>query len=514
MAIDPQQYTPPHPLIAQLGIMTADRPLLLKRALTSYILNTRDRGQIEYVVFDDSSNEAGLNASREVGRELRREYDVKIRFAGRNERAAYVRRLCEYTGASPAILGGALLVENGYTLGQNRNALLLDTAGVSCFCADDDTLCTPVSPPVIETSKIKLSSGEDPSDYWCFADPIEARAVAKEFEVDCLTAHEELLGKTIGELDGSVITGASLGYRNCPGRLQNRESRVRITFNGLVGDCGWGTPFGLWHEPMGYLAFARASLQRLISSEEFYQQAILSRQLLRVTTCKTISDFSFSMLTFCGLDNRKMLPPNPPRQRGQDLVFGQILLKCFEGILSGHVPLALGHDPVPARRFWPGEITRTAAGVDLCRLLIEAIGGCEFQSGESTAGERIQALGRHFLRIAGLPVKSLAEFFKKRLSESNRRFRQGLMARVESLRCPGGGYAADVGRYFNKLDASQVRENYWVPLDLWSINGAASAVRQLRQNLTEFGQLLDVWPDIFEAAKSLRRDGVRLSVPV
>ena len=105
---------------------------------------------------------------------------------------------------------------------------------------------------------------------------------------------------------------------------------------------------------MGYLAFTGASLQRLIHSEEFYRHVITSRQLLRVTTREMISDFSFSMLTFCGLDNREMLPPNPPRQRGQDLVFGQILLRCFEAALSGHVPLALGQQPVPSRQVLAG----------------------------------------------------------------------------------------------------------------------------------------------------------------
>jgi len=514
MTIDPQQYAPQHHLIAQVGILTADRPLLLKRALASYIVNVRDRREIEYVVFDDSSNAAGLNASREVAREVRREYNVQVRFAGRKERAAYVRRLCEYTGESQAILTGTLLVEDGYTLGQNRNALLLDSAGVPCFFADDDTLCTPVLPPVIETTKIKVSSGEHPSDYWCFTNSNEARTKTRNFESDFLAAHEELLGKTIGELDGRVLTGKSPDSGSIHQRVENPDSRVRITFNGLVGDCGWGTPFGLWHEPMGYLAFAGASLQRLINSEEFYRQVILSRQLLRVTTCEMISDFSFSMLTFCGLDNREMLPPNPPRQRGQDLVFGQILLRCFEGAVSGHVPLALGHEPVPSRRFWPGEITRSAAGVDLCRLLIETVGGCEFQTDEITAGQRVQALGRHFFRIAGLSDKSLAEFFKKRLYESNRRFRQQFMARVESLRPLGGAYAADVARYFQNLRAAELRETYWIPLDLWSIDGAGSAVRRLRENLVDFGRLLDVWPATFQAAKLLRRDGVRLSVPI
>ena len=514
MTLSPQQYTPQHHLIAQVGIMTADRPSLLKRALESYIAKVKADREVEYVVFDDSKDAAGRNASLEVAKEARRKYNVHVRFAGREERAEQVRRLCEYAGESPAILTGGLLLENGYTLGQNRNALLLDSAGVACFFADDDTLCTPVLPPVIEKTKIKISSGEDPSDYWCFTNLHQARARTKTFESDFLAAHEELLGKTIGQLEGRVVAGESLRSGLVHQRLENPGSTVRITFNGLLGDCGWGTPFGLWHEPMGYLAFTGASLQRLIHSEEFYRHVITSRQLLRVTTREMISDFSFSMLTFCGLDNREMLPPNPPRQRGQDLVFGQILLRCFEAALSGHVPLALGHEPVPSRRFWPGEITRSAGGVDLCRLLIETVGDCEFQSGEITADQRLQALGRHFLGIAALPDKSLAEFFKKRLYESNRRFRQQIMARMESLPVMGEAYAADVARYFQNLCAGEIRETYWIPLDLWSIDGAGSAIRRLRENLVDFGRLLGVWPATFHAAKLLRQDGVRLSVPV
>src|SRR3712207_4913200 len=154
-------------------------------------------------------------------------------------------------------------------------------------------------------------------------------------------------------------------------RLQRPGSTVRVTLNGLVGDCAWGTPFGLWHARMGYLAFAGSSLARLTSSEDMYQRSIQSRQLLRATACPVIADATFSMWTFWGLDHRELLPPNLPTNRGQDIVFGQMLWRCFRDAVFGHVPLALLHDPARPRRFWPGEITRSAAGVDLCRLLVE-----------------------------------------------------------------------------------------------------------------------------------------------
>lgn len=501
-------------LIGQVGILTANRPLLLKRALESYIANvTRDR-EIEYVVFDDSKDAAGRSASLEIARAARRRYNVPVRFAGYEERAAYARRLCEYTGENLAVLTRGLLLEDGYTLGQNRNALILDSAGAACFFADDDTLCTPVLPPVIENEKLSITSGEDPSDYWCFTSLNEARAASGIFAGDVLAAHEKLLGRNVGEAEGRLAAGSAAKSGNKHQGAGDAPRKVRITFNGLVGDCGWGAPFGLWHGPMGYLGFSGASLQRLTRSDGFYRQAILSRQLLRVAACERIADFSFSMLTFCAMDNREILPPNAPRQRGQDLVFGQTLLKCIKRAAAGHVPFALGHDPLPRRRFWPGEITRSAAGVDLCRLFIETVWDCEFPAGEFTENQRMQALGRHFLRIAGLAETSLAEFFRRRLHESNGRFRQQINDRVESLAGAGGLYAADVARFFEKLRAAERREDYWVPLDLWSIDGAESAVRRLRENLTDFGRLLDGWPTIYEAAKSLRQNGVRLSLPV
>jgi hypothetical protein len=494
--------------IAQLGIMTAERPALLKRALESYIANLRDR-EMEFVVFDDSKTTDGERASREVARWARQKHAVNIGFAGRKQRAAYADRLCEYTGKDFSVLSDALLVADGYTLGQNRNALLLDAAGVSCFCADDDTVCTPLWPPLIEDG-IRASSEEDPCEYWCVADREEIFDLACPFEGDVLTAHESLLGKAVPGLESGPVPQVSLAAETLSRAVTHR---VRVTFNGLAGDCGWGSPFGLWHAPMGYLALGGASLQRLIGSQETYQRAILSRQLLRATTSEVLADFAFSMLTFCGLDTREMLPPNPPQQRGQDLVFGQIMSRCFSEAVSGHIPVALGHEPVSPRRFWPGEMARSAAGVDLCRLMLEAVSACEFHSREITAGQRLRALGDHLIRIGRLPGESLAVFFQHRLHDSNRRFAQNVIARSERFPM-ATGYVADVKRYFDKLRAAEMRDDYWIPLDLWSIEGAVGAMRRLRENLVGFGRLLDAWPEIFDAAQALRREGVRLSVPV
>ena len=494
--------------------MTASRKELLQRALASYIQETKKTGRdIEYVVFDDSKDAQSRSASLEVAKNARRRFDVEVRFAGFEERAAYVRRLRDCSSLPAGVLEFGLLLTSGYTLGQNRNAMLLDSVGKLFLCVDDDTICSPRSPPATNEQGREICSDADPSEFWCFRDFAEALRSAAIVEHDVLEAHEQLLGKNVADLPLSGAHASPQDGKTSSPRLQRPENTVRVTLNGLVGDCAWGSPFGLWHEPMGYLAFTGSSLARLTRSEEIYQQAIQSRQLMRATSCRVLADATFSMLTFWGLDNRELLPPNLPINRGQDIVFGQILWKCFDDVVFGHVPLALVHDPVQPRRFWPGEVTRSAAGVDLCRLMVEATRLCKFHEHSCDPARRLQTLGQHLMGLAELSGKALQEKLTERLRESNRRFERVLEQQaLEVTAC--SGYSSDLARFLEKLRKSEAREYYWIPFDLWSVAGPAATETRLRETFKKFGTLLALWPSIVKAARELLSRGIRLSVPV
>jgi hypothetical protein len=502
-----------------IGIMTADRPALLERALTSYIkTNQGNRNDVEYIVYDDSKGSAASQASFEVARKLQRQFDLPIRFAGIHERTRYAQQLGECANVAPEILEYALLVAQGYTLGQNRNALLLDSVGSMVFCADDDTIGAPVNPLRKTKDELQLCSGADPAEFWCFRNSSEARTVERlNEELDLLQAHERLLGRSAAEItfnDAVESSRAGQHSEDLMARIRNRRSVVRITLNGLLGDCAWGTPFGLWHEPMGYLAFSGESLERLTASEDFYRQATQSRQLLRATSGPVLGDASFSMLTFWGLDNRELLPPNPPTHRGQDLIFGQILWKCFGDSLFGHVPMALIHDPIPSRKFWPGEMTRSAAGVDLCRVMLETIKLCPFVGCPNTPEDRLKILGQHLRHLGGLPGEALGEQLMECLRESNRRFTCSLTDRSAPYMHHAPYYANDVMRFFDKLKKAEESAQYWIPLDLWGVDGFVAAEPRLRRTLDQFGTLLEYWPTLVNGARLLRDCGIRVSVPV
>ncbi len=490
--------------ISGVAILTADRPELLERALASYVENARShRRRVEFVVFDDSKKTASPRASFDVVRRLGQKSGAAIRFCGRAERTAFAMRLADTARLPPEVLAYALLLDGGYTLGANRNAVLLDSVGELFFCADDDTVCRASRSPAPEAPP-RLSAGIDPADFWCFPSFDEACMAAGFVDCDLLATHETLLGNAVSAL-------LPAGAEASPGSLQDvavarfRRGVVAVTVNGLLGDCAWGPPFGLWHVPLGYLAFRGPSLDRLAATDERYRQAVRSRQVLRVTASPVLADASFSMLTFWGFDNRELLPPNVPVNRGQDLVFGQVLSTCFPTAVFGHVPLALVHDPVPRRRFWNGEVIRSAAGVDLCRVLIEAIALCEFPPDEIGAAARLRFLGEHLARLADLPGRALGEVLTERLRFTNRRFEGELAERVRGPLVTSQ-YAMDVARFFERVRSSEARPDYWIPLDVRSAEATRDIVRR-------FGELLVHWPTIVEAVRVLRSDGVRVSVP-
>ena len=72
-------------------------------------------------------------------------------------------------------------------------------------------------------------------------------------------------------------------------------------------------------------------------------------------------------------------------------------------------------------------------------------------------------------------------------------------------------YAAYRRKYLAILRESLPKPEYFVPLDLMDL-GSEEELRHLVQRLVrQFGELLEVWPDIVKSAKELHDKEVRLT---
>ena len=494
--------------IASIVIATKDRPDALRRAVTSFVENCLEHERTaDLLVCDDSSLPAARDKCRQALTLLAKRYDINIRYAGLEEKLDFAQWLAD-RGIPRQTADFALFDSEkcGRSCGANRNAALLGSVGDLVFSADDDTLCHSSVHPDVGVG-VDVSWGSDPADFWFYHSREKAFSSAAFRDIDLLTGHERLLGCRAGDLDIQDTDLASADPR-----IRERIARggkVLVTFNGLLGDCGWSAPFGFWRAPLGCLLLPRESHERLVSSESHYRMACSTREILRVVKRPAVSDDAFSMVTFMGLDNRLLLPPFMPVMRGQGLVFGRTLNAAFSNGLFGHVPFALIHSPMEQRSFWNGEALRTASGFDVARLVIECINTYHPDPG---SGDEVglRALGKHLLELGALPLKDFETAVRAQTRKTSREFISGVEGRLSDCCESPAFWANDVKKYVAIMLEHMDRPDSCVPLDLLNGRSAEDARELARRLVCRFGELLCWWPNIVRIARDLRNEGWEL----
>ena len=492
--------------------MTHERPAALARALDSYLDNCARHGRaVEVVVMDDSRSPGARASGRDLLSSRVRERGAVVSYAGVDEKAAFAEALVA-RGLPPSVVRFALAPGRASTAGANRNALLLHTVGDAFFSADDDTLCQ-VASPLEPREGLAVASGGDPADHWFFPDRASALGAVAFVDRDVLAGHEALLGRDVrGLLHASPDGGGDAGLR---GRLAARGGRVLATFNGLVGDSGWGAPFGSWLAPMGYLAMRGPSLRRLCASEPGYRAAVTSREIVRVVDRLHVGDPSFSMMGFAGLDNRGLLPPFCPIGRGEDNVFGAVLAASAPDACVGHLPLGAralaARAPALLDRRDDAHRGQRRPGPDPHRA--HAIVGARRGSG---AAPRAPAHAR------GPPARS-RDPAPRRLRgggpDAPRRGQPGprrLAGRAASKRraaAPRGGLPTSGGTSPSSPSRPTARTTR--SRSIWRTAAPLEDARARTQDaVRRFGELLVYWPALVEEARALRARGSRPAIPV
>ena len=199
---------------------------------------------------------------------------------------------------------------------------------------------------------------------------------------------------------------------------------------------------------------------------------------------------------------------------GEDFAYGTTLWACATDALFGHLPWALVHAPTDRRQFWPGEIVRTATGIDMARLFIDCVNACDFGDRPADRATRMRVLGEHLVGLGDLPLEDFEDYARAQVARSTRRL-EGLIE--DSLERRGARpeyWANDARSYLRKLRQANREPDYVVPLDLRRHRPLDEAHRLSQKLVRELGRLVYWWPEIHEGARDLQDKGLRLSVPV
>jgi len=361
--------------------------------------------------------------------------------------------------------------------------LLLATAGAPIVSVDDDTICDTARLDAIDTTvrwcTPELRSASHPSELWCYADRDRACAGVVREDADFLGIHETLLGRRF-------VGGGDAG-----------AGTVRVSFTGLFGDSGWGSP-------SFYLLLTGASLDRIVMSEHRYRDACLGRGQVKAVPTWTVMPRLWNMMgTFFGLDNRVCLGPFISVSRGCDVLYGTTVSTCGQGALFGFAPWMICHLPVESRSFWPGEVLRSSTGVDVSTVLGALMKRAAAHCDAATTEARLQTIGGELATLAAGSPDSFAAAARTAVREELGFWLADLQAQLDQRAAAPRFWADDLEAFLARLRTTMTRADVAVPLELHRAGAEAGA---LMQRLTlRFGQLMAAWPALLEAASELRR---------
>ena len=499
----------PPPAISAIAWITRDRPELLRRSVQSAIANLRLYSRrAELRVYDDSANAQARQAARTMLAELGRREGYPVFYAGEEEKRDFAAALrARAGGVSAEIIEFALFdpLGIGYTPGANLNAVMLDNCGKLVVHADDDTVFRFASLPEAEAG-LRLSSAADPTQVRFFSRALERKA-AELRDADILFAHESLLGHSVadclrqhgGEADCDEASPEFLAL------LQAGGGRVAATMAGVCGDSGLGSPsFVLW--------LAGDSRELALQSEQHYRDALRTREVLRGVDRPTLSSSTFFMNMHCGLDNRLTLPPFLPVLRNSDGLFAQMLKSCRPSGLTAYLPLAIAHLPGVQRASAGGGPWRARARTAdlLCAVLryVVRVGVCR------SLEQGLRSLGEQLVGVAGLPAPQFRALFGQAWAES---LSGNILALEQLLQANGGepGYwAADVVAWIREAQETVAAAGPLIPEDLRREASPGESAAHWQHLVLFFGELLQQWPALRQAAAVMASEGRRLAVPL
>ncbi len=492
-------------VVQSLGIPTCNRPGSLRAALQSFIQNVKHHNRdITFYVSDDSRDEKGREATKHVIRTLEKKRDVKILYGDRVQREQFTDTLSDHMIVSPEILRFAFLGDGDlFAAGAARNTLLAAAAGEMQVQVDDDTLCQLASSPEAENG-VEISARFEVNKYWFHADFEDSIADVTFIEKDFFQLHEELLGVPVSSvLNARVKARRDLRVESINNEIlrdiSTPDARVAVSFLGLAGDCAMGGAGNL-----GFLFLDSDSLRRLVENRDRYSAKMSTRYVKRVPNRRILTDHPACMTMNIGLDATEVLPPFMPINRNEDGVFGAAHRASGVHTFKGYLPYMLLHHPPDERTFRP-SISDSIASPRVNDLIRMVVMTYESNLVSDDTSKNIGLLGEYLQMLGTL---DMAEFQHQIFPIARQSLTRHLVSAELHLQRHADApdyWKNDLREYIETYQQKLTEPEFLIPYDL--PGDAEMRIRLCQRFVGQYGTLLSLWPDIFQAVRELKQKG-------
>lgn len=503
-AVHPQQVDN-RSEVPVVAIITWERPEALERLLKSVISNCTTRDFHRMYVIDDSREAANISKNRALVEELAPRMDTAVQYFGRDEQQSLLDKLVkQLPDHEQAIrfLADESRWTGQWTSGLARNLALLLSSGHRLVMMDDDTICDVYEPP---QAKPNITFSDQPRKADFFSDEQDWAALRQPINPDPVKRHMQCLGLSFSEAL-NVLGENHLKPTGLTDATALMVSELRDDSPVLVTECGSmgcpGTNSNTWLPDM-----APASLKLMLVSKNKTTYALSHRQ---VWSGRNQPHFAPrpNMSQITGFDNRQMLPPYLPINRGEDRLFGFMLDFIFPSAVTLDYPWAIPHLPLPERKWENKDLDFTPGDsfpMFFFEMVLENKPSCQSASPEG----RMSALSAWFTDMAAAPAETLTAMYRdaRLRGDSDLLLHLGaLLSDAETAPVNWQNYLRNGMAQLNSdLDRAS-RDDFQVRGSPSTIEGE-ELIEFWRRTWSGFAGALGAWAEIREAAAAIADSG-------
>ena len=491
----PRQLPPTRVLI-----ITCDRPAAVERLLDSMLRIGKLSHHDALFLVDDSRDPGNRESNREAVAKFNMRSAREMFYVGQEAQAELLSGLTtslpEHEAGIRFLLDPAQWLDQK-TYGRSRTLCLLLSVGYRAIVMDDDILCQALLPPIREEGIGIGSGGMRKAAFFESQAALLDSGPSADF--DPLSAHASLLGSTLGHalqtLNKGSLKIAQLHNTNAAlANVLTAQSPVMVTQCGTLGDPGTNNDHWVMYQ-------SEDTIERLLEAPHGMEQALQNKLNWLGSTRPNIYKMPFlSQLT--GLDNSCLLPPYFPAFRGEDLLFGAMLLAMHHDSVTLEYPFSIPHLPMEDRAL---DLNSSIVARGCIALLVRNLTAQINYSDQTDPQYNLQRLAREAQRLAVRSDADLMLDYRTGLARGHAdqlNILQNQFARAQQT--PSGEWQTYLKRGIEEVQkafttAHSPREIPGVPPEA-SEQELLAEFRRLAQG---FADALDAWPEMRRVAIAL-----------
>jgi hypothetical protein len=185
---------------------------------------------------------------------------------------------------------------------------------------------------------------------------------------------------------------------------------------------------------------------------------------------------------------------------------------CDEEARVGHIPAAVLHSPLEPRRF--EQMVGAIAAPRTADIVLAIVDTFTPLPGDVGVSEKLRALGKLLVDVGCLKTRDFKEHIKTIWVADASRTIEYLEDLLRQHHGTPEYWAEDVLSTIEMVADFSVHGSPATPRDLMENHSPEQAAEICRRVVRRYGELLQWWPVIYDAAGKLRQAGIRLARPV